>query len=72
MKNIVKILLLLLLTACEKKSTPTHFRGTAMTIDYHIIIGKSLKSCQKRHAEKIIHTTFEEVDQDLQQVESKL
>lgn len=55
------ILLFLLSCTGEKKGT-THFTGNTMTIDYKIIIGKSLNVTDEKMIRSIIQNTFSEVN----------
>jgi thiamine biosynthesis lipoprotein len=58
------IILLCILTACERPSPirTTEFTGTAMTIDYRIVIGTSLTPEQTTEIQNIIDTTFNEIN----------
>ena len=53
-------LLLLCLTGCSIQEH--HFRGIAMKIPYHVIVGKPLSSEEKQHVLKVIEGTFAEVN----------
>ncbi len=61
------IFLVIILSSCHKTPPPpkdpcTHFEGTAMTLPYHIIVGKNLSDEQKNFASEIIQNTFNEID----------
>lgn len=57
------LLLILCFTGChgDRKAETTLFSGTAMTIDYHITIGKGLTIAQQQQIEGLIRSTFEEI-----------
>lgn len=55
------------LVACQKTPPTTTFSGVEMTIPYRIVIGHSLTSAQMAMAQKIIQTTFSEVDSTFNQ-----
>src|SRR4051812_21149349 len=56
----------LLLNSCSSpfSSTlqPTHFIRNALTIDYHISVGDQINFYQKQQIQKVIDTTFQEID----------
>jgi FAD:protein FMN transferase len=57
---------LVLFTSCQQKPTSpidpcTYFNGIAMTMPYHIVIGKPLTRSEKKTVQTIIQTTFDEV-----------
>lgn len=66
MIRILFILSCLCLWGCsenkEHSPSTTVLTGQAMTIDYRIIIGKNLDSQENKNAQKIIDSTFEEVN----------
>lgn len=62
MNCIVNCILLLFLISCQKKEEPTHFYGRAMTIDYHIIVGKRLSAQEIEQVEAEIKSCFAAVD----------
>jgi thiamine biosynthesis lipoprotein len=55
------IFLLIAFAGCQQEQTPTLFTGTAMTIDYRILVGAPLTPSEKREIEKKIQNVFEEV-----------
>lgn len=66
MNRAVLLIISLIFIGCSESShnaPTTFFSGTAMTIDYKIIIGQKLSEKQKAEVERIILTTFEEVNQ---------
>jgi FAD:protein FMN transferase len=58
----VLLLLTALLFGCQNMQNPTIFSGTAMTIDYKILIGQSISQHEKIKISTIINETFNEVD----------
>ena len=56
------LILCLLLVSCEKKASLTSFTGTAMTIDYKVLIGEDLTEEKALLIEKIIQDSFIEMD----------
>lgn len=62
----VLILIFFLLNGCQPSSPsaaqPTHFTQNIMTIDYHISIGDPLTFDKKQQIQKVIDTTFQEID----------
>jgi methylenetetrahydrofolate dehydrogenase (NADP+)/methenyltetrahydrofolate cyclohydrolase len=54
-------LVLLCLASCQKKPTCTQFSGEAMTMPYHVTIGKTLTKSEHAAAETVIAKTFAEV-----------
>lgn len=56
----IPLFLLLLLVGCSQNPSPTTFTGTAMTIDYRIVIGSHAKT--DKSAPSCIREVFEEVD----------
>jgi thiamine biosynthesis lipoprotein len=58
------ILLLLPLLACNRPSAPrtTEFTGTAMTINYRIVIGSPLSSDQRMRVESVIQKSFKQIN----------
>lgn len=60
------LLCLLLSTSCQKKEPVdpcTHFEGWAMTMPYHVIVGKPLNAKERAHVSHRIQETFQEIDQ---------
>src|SRR3989344_7377805 len=58
-----KIILLLILAACQNDSDPcTDLQGRAMTMPYRITVGKKLSAIEKKKVWQIIEKTFQEVD----------
>lgn len=60
-------LILLLLTACHKaplspKDPCTQFEGSALSIPYHVFVGKQLSAAEHKKVEAIIQKTFSEID----------
>ncbi len=62
MKAIIAILMILLVGCQQKKENVTTFGGTAMTIEYKIIIGHPLTKESQIRIEKIIAGAFQEID----------
>jgi len=59
-KHIIVFFLLLFCFSCSK--SPTHFKGIAHTHPYHIQLGCSLSSGEKKEVEKLLSDTFKEID----------
>ncbi len=60
------LLVLFFLASCQNKEATdgcTHFEGQAMTMPYHITVGKRLTEKEKKIAFQIIEETFQEVDE---------
>lgn len=58
------ILCFLLTLSCQKKSPVdpcTHFEGWAMTMPYHVVIGKSLTPKEHKAVSTLLQKTFQEV-----------
>lgn len=66
LQSFLKLLLLLFfLASCQKETFPdscTHFEGKSSSLPYHVIIGNPLKAKEKKAVEKILASTFGEVD----------
>lgn len=63
MKSELMLLSLLLLTsACQKEESPYQISGTAMTMEYHVLVGDTLTHADKRKIGGIIQQVFGEVD----------
>lgn len=58
------LIILFLLQSCQDVTSkqPTHFTQNVMTIDYHISIGDPLTAIQKQQIQKVIDSTFEEIN----------
>ncbi len=59
------LLFLLLLTGCQSDppDKTSHFYGTAMTMNYHIIVGSHLSQKEKKRVQQTLDETFTRVDQ---------
>lgn len=55
------IAFLLILAGCSSAPSTTSFTGTAMTIEYRVVVGETLSPKQRAEAEKRIQEIFEEV-----------
>lgn len=62
MRDIKLLLIALLFFSCSNSQDATHFKGTAMTIDYKIIVGTTLSEPERKDVEKRIQKVFEEVN----------
>lgn len=67
MNQLYSLFFLIILTACQSSpSTPQHkttlFTANVMTIDYRILIGDEVTAEKKKKIEKIINTTFAEIN----------
>ena len=63
--NLQLLILFLSFASCSSsdlKQTTTRFSGNAMTIDYNIIIGRELRSDQKKSVQEVVQNTFAEID----------
>jgi thiamine biosynthesis lipoprotein len=61
-KFLLAFVLMAMLGCQSRKQSPALFTGTAMTIDYRILIGKKLSLNEYKQASGIILNTFEEVN----------
>lgn len=55
------LMVLFLFTSCTKKDPCTHFEGRAMTMPYHITVGKHLSAKDQKKTFEVIEKTFAEV-----------